>query len=56
VTQLHTILRQRRKKDQAIDEKLKKIGIRSLRICGRDIAQWPMESARVVEAELNKSV
>ena len=45
-----------KKKDQAIDEKLKKIGIRSLRICGRDIAQSPMESARIVEAELNRSV
>lgn len=43
-------------KDHAIDEKLNKIGIRSLRICGRDIAQSPMASARLVEAELNKSV
>lgn len=45
-----------KRKDKAIDEKLKIIGIRSLRICGRDIAQSPMESARLVETELNKSV
>lgn len=45
-----------KKKDQIIDEKLKKIGIRSLRICGRNIAQSPIESARLVEAELNKFV
>lgn len=45
-----------KKKDEAIDEKLKRIGIRSLRICGRDIAKSPMASAKLVETELNKSV
>ncbi|WP_290500860.1 hypothetical protein [Alcanivorax sp.] len=41
-----------KKKDREIDEKLNKIGIQSLRICGTDIARSPMESARIVESEL----
>jgi hypothetical protein len=45
-----------KRKDEAIDEKLKRVGIRSLRISGRDIAQSPMDSARIVEAELDRSV
>ncbi len=43
-----------RKKDAAIDEKLKKIEISSLRICGRDIANSPFQCANRVRDELNK--
>jgi len=41
------------KKDSAIDKKLNKIGINSLRICGRDIAKSPLECAKRVKNELD---
>ncbi|WP_205669715.1 hypothetical protein [Aliivibrio fischeri] len=37
------------KKDAAIDEKLKEIDITSMRICGRDIANSPIECAKKIE-------
>lgn len=42
------------KKDAAIDAKLNKIGIHSLRICGRDITKSPLECANRVNEKLAK--
>lgn len=43
-----------KRKDSAIDEKLEKIGITSLRICGRDIATSPIECAKIVAKTLEQ--
>lgn len=40
-------------KDKAIDQKLEKAGIRSLRISGRDIMKSPIECAKRVLEVLN---
>ncbi len=40
-------------KDKLIDEKLRSIGIKSLRIYGRDIVESPIDCARQVELSLN---
>ncbi|PZW75573.1 hypothetical protein DFS21_11290 [Pseudomonas sp. 2848] len=43
-------------KDKAIDEKLERIGIKSLRISGPDIMRSPMECAKYVQECLNSRV
>ncbi|WP_185842648.1 hypothetical protein [Vibrio cholerae] len=41
-------------KDKAIDDKLKQIGITSLRICGKDIASSPIECANRIRTKLEE--
>jgi len=41
-------------KDKKIDEKLSKIGITSMRLCGRDIAESPIACAKRISEKLSK--
>ena len=41
-------------KDKKIDEKLSKIGITSMRLCGRDIAESPISCAKRISEKLSK--
>ncbi len=41
-------------KDKAIDEKLNKIGIASMRICGRDIVESPIDCAKLILSKLSE--
>ena len=42
------------KKDKNIDEKLRKIGIASMRVCGRDIAKSPIDCANRISEKLSQ--